>query len=515
MLPTEPRLPDVRRLVERGQYFVLHAPRQTGKTTTLAELATTLTAGGRFAAVRFSCETGEVAEDDFVQAQQDVLQAIRDAAQDSSLPPECHPPEPWPDSSPGQMLRAALRAWAAQSPRPLVLFFDEIDALRGRSLISVLRQLRDGATATSTPFPHSVALCGLRDVRDYKVAAGGDPTRLGTSSPFNIKAESFRLSDFTFAQVAELYTQHSEATGQRFTAPAVQRAFEASQGQPWLVNALAAEVIDEMKVPLSEEISDEHMDEAVERLIVDRATHLDSLVARLYEPRVRRIMEPLIAGTDPDPGYQGGISYDDDVAYVRDLGLITNTPPLHVANPIYQEVVLRVLAQRTEDRIEAEPRSFVTPDGRLDFLRLLTEFAAFWKQHGEILTARQTYHEAACQLVFLGFLHRVVNGGGRIDREYGLGRGRIDLMLHWPHRHPDGTRAWQWEAIELKVHHPGARDPVPEGLAQLDGYLDRAGLDTGTLIVFDRRPTAPPITERTTITKADSPAGRVITLLRA
>jgi hypothetical protein len=88
-------------------------------------------------------------------------------------------------------------------------------------------------------------------------------------------------------------------------------------------------------------------------------------------------------------------------------------------------------------------------------------------------------------------------------------------MVHWPHRHPDGTRAWQWEAIELKVHHPGRPDPVPDGLAQLDGHLDRAGLDTGTLIVFDRRPTAPPITERTVIDKADTPAGRTITLLRA
>jgi hypothetical protein len=512
MLPAEPRLPDVRRLVDRGQYFALHAPQQTGKTTTLDELADTLTAEGRYAAIRFSCERGESAGDDDVRAQQDLLQAIR-AVAEASLPSECLPADRWPEAPPGSVLYEGLRAWAARCPRPLVLFFDEIDALRGTSLISVLRQLRDGATGRTTAFPHSVALCGLRDVRDYKAASGGDPGRLGTSSPFNIKAESFRLTDFTFGEVAELYAQHTDATGQEFTPHAVQRAFEASQGQPWLVNALAAEVIDKMGIPTSEAISDEHMDQAVERLIVTRATHLDSLVARLHEPRVRRIMEPLIAGNIPE--HQTTEIYNDDVAYLRDLGLITRRPPARVANPIYQEVIVRVLAERTEDSVEAEPRSFVTPDGRLDFPRLLTEFTAFWKQHGEILATRQTYHEAACQLVFLGFLHRVINGGGRIDREYGLGRGRIDLMLHWPHRHPDGTRAWQWEAIELKVHHPGQADPIPDGLAQLDGYLDRAGLDTGTLIVFDRRPTAAPITERTTITKADTPAGRVITLLRA
>ncbi|MFD0851124.1 ATP-binding protein [Actinomadura adrarensis] len=130
MLPSEPRLPNVRGLVERGQYFVLHAPRQTGKTTTLNELATALTTEGRYAAIRFSCETGETAGDDAPWAEENVLDAIRDAAQDA-LPPDCQPPDSWPDSKPGRTLRAGLKEWADRCPRPLVLFFDEIDALRG------------------------------------------------------------------------------------------------------------------------------------------------------------------------------------------------------------------------------------------------------------------------------------------------------------------------------------------------------------------------------------------------
>jgi hypothetical protein len=145
----------------------------------------------------------------------------------------------------------------------------------------------------------------------------------------------------------------------------------------------------------------------------------------------------------------------------------------------------------------------------------LREFMAFWRLHGEILANKETYHEAACHLVFLGFLHRVINGGGVIDREYGVGRGRIDLNVRWPHTDAAGEPAWQWEAIELKVHHPGRADPLPDGLAQLDGYLDRLGLDTGTLIVFDRRPSAPPLPERTDLSTIGTPAGRSVTLLRA
>ena len=289
MLAPEPRLPEARPLVERGMYFVVHAPRQTGKTTILRALAHQLTAEGTFAALHFSCETGEPAGDDFGLAEALVLGSIRREAS-LYLPLDLRPPDSWPAADPGQQLSVGLTAWAQVCPRPLVLFFDEIDALRGESLRSVLRQLRDGYPSAPEAFPASVVLCGLRDVRDYKVAAGGDPDRMGTSSPFNIKDDSLRLGDFTESDVHTLYAQHTAETGQEFTGEALARAWEYTSGQPWLVNALAKEVIDKIKVPVTEPVTAEHIDTAKERLILTRATHLDSLLARLYEPLVRRIL---------------------------------------------------------------------------------------------------------------------------------------------------------------------------------------------------------------------------------
>ncbi|MEO3787374.1 AAA family ATPase, partial [Actinocorallia sp. B10E7] len=499
MLPPEPRLPEAREYIERGFYFVLHAPRQSGKTTVLETLARALNAEGRYAAVWFSCEQVRIAQT-VEAAENQLLEIIADAAEEQ-LAPERRPLLPWLDARPGNRLHRALQAWAVHCPLPLVLFFDEIDSLQGDVLVSVLSQLRNGyQSGERNGFPHSVVLCGMRDVRDYKAASGGDPNRLGTSSPFNIKAASLRLDDFTHAQVAELYEQHTLATGQKFSPEAIQRAFEASQGQPWLVNALAREVIDEMRVPVSEPVTDGHMDEAVERLIVSRATHLDSLVARLHEPRVKRVIEPMLAGieTTADP------AYEEDLSYVRDLGLIGQGRYIQIANPIYQEVIARVLTGHVESNIDVDPCSFVTPQGRLDFHKLLTEFLDFWRLNGEILARQQTYSEAACQLVFMGWLHRVVNGGGRIDREYAVGSGRIDILVRWPL--PDLTE--QWEAVELKVHRPGRPDPIPQGLVQLDGYLDRLGLSQGTLVVFDQRCGPPSLTE------TSSPSGRTIALLR-
>ncbi len=495
MVPPLARLPEARTAVERGDYFVLHAPRQTGKTTTLRALARALTAEGKHAALHFSCETGEPAGDDYESAQQAILSSLRGQAS-IHLPEALRPPNPWPEAPAITLLQTALSQWARTCPRLLVLFFDEIDALRGESLRAVLRQLRAGFPERPHAFPAAVALCGLRDVRDYRAASGSDPDRLGTSSPFNIKVSSPRLPDFSEGEVRALYAQHTAETGQPFTEDALARLFDLSGGQPWLTNALAREIIEEMRVSPPEPITREHVEEARERLILARATHLDSLVARLREPRVRRVLEPVLAGE-----ILVSDTYDDDVSYVRDLGLIAPDNPVRIANPIYREVIVRVLASAVEGNVQADPRSFVSPDGRLDLRRILTEFAAFWREHGEVLAAGMPYHEVAPQLVLMAYLQRIVNGGGQIEREYGVGRGRIDLCVRWPYQTPDGRRV-QREAIELKVWAPGKPDPLERGLEQLEAYLDQLGLDNGVLAIFDRRPEVPPIGERTRFEEA-------------
>ncbi|MEV6154399.1 AAA family ATPase [Nonomuraea sp. NPDC052129] len=510
MLPPAERLPQARDLVEMDRYFVLHAPRQTGKTTALRTLAAELTAEGDIAALMLSCERAKAADDDIAWAETILLKSLREAAARSGWPEQLLPPDHLPQDPAGTRFGSALSEWCRRCPRRVVLFLDEIDALQGNSLVSILSQLRDGHNARPEghPFPASVVLCGLRDVRDYKVASGGEPGRSNPASPFNIVAESLRLGDFTADEIAELYGQHTEATGQEFTKDAVDRVFELTQGQPWLVNALANEVIFKMKVTGT--ITAAQVEDAKERLIRARATHLNALVARLHEPRVERVIEPIVAGTWPSTD----ASFDDDVSYVHDLGIIRGTRELEIANPIYREVLLRVLGDRTERFMKANPHSFVLPDGRFDLPLLLEEFVVFWREHGEVLIQQEGYHEAACQIILMAFLHRLVNGGGQLDREYAAGTKRLDVLVRWPYTGPEGERLVQREAMELKVWRANGDDPKPDGLAQLDRYLDRLTLNTGVLVIFDRRPEAPPWKERGAFEQATTASGRQITLLR-
>ena len=496
-LPAMRRLPTVRRLIDQGLYFVLHAPRQVGKTTSLRALAQELTEEGKFASLLLSMEQGAPFSDDPGAAEAAILKSWQGAAR-AGLPPELGPPS-WPDAPPGSRIGSALQSWAEISPRPLVLFLDEVDALRDTTLISVLGQLRSHHPSHPDHFPWSLALVGLRDVRDYKVASGSSG-RLGTSSPFNIKAESLMLRNFTQDEVAELYGQHTAETGQVFAPEAVERAFYWTQGQPWLVNALARQITEVLVPETAQAVRAEHVEEAKEILIRRQDTHLDSLAERLREPRVRAILEPMLAGD-----FLGDLP-EDDARFVVDLGLLRLSPMggLEVANPLYREIIVRTLANGPRRSLPQIPVSWLTPDGRLDKDALLRSFLDFWRQNGEPLLASAPYHEIAPHLVLMAFLHRVVNGGS-IEREYAIGRGRMDLCLRF---------AGETLAIEIKVWRPGRPDPLAEGLEQLDGYLAGLGLGSGWLVIFDRRPDALPPAERVRAEQASTPGGRHVTVIR-
>jgi DNA polymerase III delta prime subunit len=510
MIPPGRRLPEAVDLVHKGAYFALHAPRQTGKTTTMKALAQRLTEEGRFAALYFTCEAARAFPEDVAEANKTVVASL-EASAHLDLPEGLRPP-PRIEADAGNYLSAQLTRWAAACPRPLVLVFDEIDALGGNSLVSILGQLRAGYATRPTAAPWSVVLCGMRDVRDYKSASGGGPVRLGSSSPFNVKEESLRLGNFDEAEVRELYAQHTADTGQVFTEEALARAWELTQGQPWLVNALAREIVEKIQVPPAEPVTAAHVDTAKERVIYARATHLDSLLARLSEDRVERVLEPILAGElTVNP------TFDADFEYVVDLGLVAPDRPVRIANPIYREVIVRVLAAPAEALVTATSRTYTAPDGRLDLQRLLRDFAEFWRENGDVLATRMPYPEVAPQLVLMAWLHGIVNGCGLIEREVGVGRKRIDVLVRWPYTGSGGAREVQREAIELKVWRDRDKrgDPTARGLSQIDEYLAKLGLDEGTLVVFDARSNAPPIEDRTRFEEQRTPSGRKVTLLRA
>jgi hypothetical protein len=99
-------LPDLRPLIARQQYFGVHAPRQSGKTTAMRQLARDLTASGRYASLLVSFEVGQAFTHHLPDLEGALIDTLRTAA-DNDLPPELRPPR--------CPLRSSVIGWAAPS----------------------------------------------------------------------------------------------------------------------------------------------------------------------------------------------------------------------------------------------------------------------------------------------------------------------------------------------------------------------------------------------------------------
>ena len=499
-------LDEILNLVEKKKYFILHAPRQTGKTSSLLALVEYLNQKGTFRALYANIEGAQAARENIEMGMAEVVHSIalsaRDCLGDENaliLASEILGRVPATSA-----VKEFLNRWCHLAPRPSVLILDEVDALIGDTLISLLRQLRAGYPNRVALFPQSIILCGVRDIKDYRIHSSLEKAIITGGSAFNVKAKSLRMGDFTEPEVMALLNEHTKETGQAFEPQATRLVWKLTNGQPWLVNALAYETCFEMKESRdrSGPITAKMILSAKERLIQDRVTHLDQLTDKLLESRVRGVIEPMLAGLSL------GDMNPDDLQYVIDLGLcrLSSGGQIEISNPIYREVLPRALAFVPQASLPMIFPTWLKPDGALDTDCLLESFLLFWRQHGEPLLRSAAYHEIAPHLVLMAFMHRVVNGGGAIDREYAIGSGRMDLCI----RYGNVTLA-----VELKVWRDKESDPLSEGLEQIEGYLKGLTLNFGWLVIFDRRSGQPRIRERTYTESAKTESGRSITVIRA
>ena len=499
-------------LIKRKKYFVLHAPRQTGKTSTLLALEDRLNAEGQYRCLYVNAEAGQSAKEDTASAMQTLLaelasrslDVLRDDFAERTMSAYLE------KYGPHAALARTLVGWSQASELPLVLLVDEIDSLVGDALLSVLRQLRSNYDRRPRKFPQSVILCGVRDVRDYQIFSSREGSHVSGGSAFNIKAESLRLGDFPEAEVRELLAQHTAECGQVFEAAAVERIWELTCGQPWLVNALAYEACfrSETGRDRSRAIAVEAIEQAKEALILRRVTHLDQLSQTLSEERARRVILPMLAGSSKQSWAVR------DLEYVRDLGLVASDYPVRMANPIYAEVIPRELTLPLEATMagSVDPAWYVKADGSLDMNGLLDAFQGYFREHAESWVERYGHAEAGPQLVLHAYLQRVVNSGGRIEREYAVGRGRTDLLIEWRQIRPHGRVCIRKYVIECKVRTAkvGLDRLIREGLEQTAAYVDRCGAESGHLVIFDLRPGLS--WEQRLYRKEPEPDGRPITV---
>lgn len=475
---------EIQMLFAQQAYFVLHAPRQTGKTSTMRSMMYSLNQTDEYVALYANIEAAQAARNDVNEGIAGLCESIAHSAwvhlKTTIL-------SQWLEQK-GRTIPAKdrltqlLSYWSQNTDKPCVLFLDEVDALVGDTLISLLRQIRAGYAERPSAFPQSIVLCGIRDVRDYRIHSGGEIITGG--SAFNIKTESLRMGNFSQAEINSLYQQHSDETGQPLADEIYTELWLDTQGQPWLVNALAREMLFTAKEnrDRTKTITVEDYKAARERLIYSRTTHLDQLSDKLKEERVRLVIAPMLAGEGKQQ------MNPDNVDYVVDLGLISRAQngALTIANRIYQQIIPRELSWGSQMVIEQQQAWYLDTNNRIDMPKLLSAFQQFFRENADAWIERFDYKEAGPQLLMQAFLQRIINGGGRINREYALGRKRTDLIIEWPTSRAGFYGDVQRIVIELKILYGPLDTCIQKGLAQTTDYADQVGAEQAHLIIFNR-----------------------------
>jgi len=465
MVPPLNRLTEIKLYIKNEFYFTIHAPRQSGKTTYLHALTQKLNSEGKYIAIVVSFEEAGYKSITVKEANEALIDCVYRAAL-KQIPAAERPKE-----EKARNLKVYLEMWCESQEKPIVLLIDEIDSLMDDVLVAMLRQLRDGYQSRPKYFPSSIALVGLRDIRDYRAKIREGRESMGTASPFNIISDSLTLEDFTKEEVYDLLDQHTQATGQEFPIDSKQEIYRLSNGQPWLTNALARQIVEKiLQNDHAQNISLELVTEAKKQLILRRDTHLDCLIDKLNEERVKTIVQAIINGDN--------IIFDkldDTVSYVRDLGIVSQASPLEFANPIYAEIIPRVMASGFQDSLpkEIQQDKYVDQNGLLDMEKLLKSFQVFYQRNSQAWLNRYEYKESAHHLLLMAFLQRIVNGG-EIVREMAVGNGRLDMLVKFNK---------QEFALEIKIKRDNIT--IEEGKEQLSNYLDRLGLPEGYLVIFD------------------------------
>jgi len=465
-------------LINSEQYYVVHAARQTGKTTLLIDLANKINKEGKYYAVYCSLENAYITPEP-EKGIPVIVNSFVMALENHDMPNHDKFLEKINFDDYANALGFALRNYCRRLDKPLVIFFDEADCLSENTLLSFLRQLRNGYINRSfAPFPISIALVGMRNIRDYKARIREKQETLGSASPFNIITKSLNLRNFTKKEVESLYQQHTVQTGQVFEDEALEIIYGQTQGQPWLVNAIAREIIiEQLKNDYSVPITSKMVSEAINTIILRRDVHIDQLLDKLKDPRVQKIIEQVILG-DGDSIER----ISDDYSYVKDLGLIRDiNKVIEPANPIYGEVIVRTLNYNEQMILETDASfsQYQMPkyykNDTFDMNLMLQDFQKFWRKNSEIWQNRFQYREAAPHLILQAFLQRVLNGGGDIRREMATGRRRLDLCVEYlGKKYP----------IELKINY--GKKYLERGTEQLLNYMDILGCNEGWLIAFDR-----------------------------
>jgi hypothetical protein len=464
---------DIKTMVDRGRYFSIFAPRQSGKTTFLEGMCDRLHTDSIYVAIILSFEdcTALKKAEFYSLIEKELYYRLINRLKEI----KCERIEEVQQFLNQHRLtnHISLRLFFEELNRILqfkkiVIFIDEFDGIPLKELgnfLTALRKLYLAYKKIDRKALYSVGLVGIRNIT--KLVVGG-------VSPFNI-ADQVTLPSFSLANIRDLYAQYTAETDQPFTEAAVQKVHEETAGQPWLVNRLGTILTMDIKPGTVESIDEHDVEKAIRALLKEKNDHFDNLreKAKLYKETFVEIVFDHVE-YDPD---------DEDHGWLEQYGLVKNIGDYAVvANNIYKARYLKTFFKEVQAGEDISPQEYGLPGNKLDMKRVLLNFDRYISRIGvRAFYAGKKPYEKTGQFLLTAWLYPLVKGEeGELHYEVASGLGRMDVLLTYK-----GNRY----IIETKVNDKGDVSwVIEEGVRQLSGkYLASEGADEGYLVVFDTR----------------------------
>ncbi|MDR1039520.1 MAG: hypothetical protein LBR80_05010 [Deltaproteobacteria bacterium] len=473
VVPADRRLPDVLAALEEGTVYAVAPRRMSGRTTHLMSMASALNRRGRILALHVPLEATAGAEDHeafrklFCARLREALSespeaALRSASLDNGT------------ADPRLFLKPALSSLCASLDRPLALFLDDMETLPSYVLLSLLHQFRDAwSVRSSLPFPKSFVLCGAPAARE--LAPSPEAGLSGPRPPVSLPALPLEFPPFTAEETRLLLEEHTREGGRAYSAEALAEAMYWSEGVPAAVSQLAWTVEEDvLRGDPSQEADGADFDQAAALVIERREAGLDVALRALSEAGIASAFEALVLG---DPGLPAETG-EEQLRLAAEAGLIKmKDGECAPANPLVRDAAVNEISGRLAFGMPRSVERKLAEGRELDMSAVLKGFQAYWQEKGSRLAPPFGMKRALGHLALMAFLQKVLGAEGGLLREYGLGRGRLDMLARFRGTvYPVGAVVKESEAL------------LRESLIQMSRYVERCRAKTGWLVAFDPDP---------------------------
>jgi hypothetical protein len=466
---------DIKTMVDRGRYFSIFAPRQSGKTTFFKRMLDELHKDPTYIGIILNFQKYEELDKTqfYSQIEKKLYHQLRYRLKEVG----CEKNEAVGRFLDGHHLTGHLsfshlfeELNQVLEFKKIIIFIDEFDGIPLIELgnfLTALRDLYQEYKEVKQKALYSIGLVGIRNIT--KLIVGG-------VSPFNI-ADQVDLPPFSLKNVSDLYSQYTKETNQPFAEETVKRVHEETNGQPWLVNRLGTILTMDVKPGTTAPIEKSDVEKAIHLLLNERNDHFDNLYekAKLYK---ETFVEIVFDNVEYNPD-------DEDQTWLEQYGLVKNKDGhAVVGNNIYKARYIKTFFREVKADENIPPQEYTLPENPnvLDMKRILLNFNSYIAQIGvRAFYQEEKPYEKTGQFLLTAWLYQFVRGGnGDLRYEVKSGLGRMDILL---------TYKGKKYIIETKVNrHNDLTGIINEGVTQLNTkYLASEGKNEGYLVVFDTK----------------------------